>query len=650
MREHPHIGAALRHKARPQIASAKAEETIFLSRYLPPSRRTRGKLAPCPELDCVRHLLTPGLLAAAELRAAEIGTGADQVLISQNAISDDQYVKALAISLGTGYDSLSRLPRDACYASDLDLIEAGRSGILWLRAGQRRILVVAPLKLAARHIVNSVRLTPGLATDIWLTTPRHLFHFVERHAGTGVARTAIHGLKSAWPEFSANTPRARARMFPAISLATLVAFLHSPVLTANVVNIALALAFLGWTIFRLAGLLAASQSPRINDTTADRDLPVYSIIVALYREAAAVEGLVASLNSLDYPPEKLDIKLVLEPDDDATWNALARLKLGPAFTIVVAPCGGPRTKPKALNSALPYARGSFIAVFDAEDRPEPDQLRQALHAFKAGGDKLACVQARLTIDNASGNWITRMFAAEYAGLFDALLPAIAAWRLPVPLGGTSNHFRTSILRKAGAWDPYNVTEDADLGMRLARLGYHTAVIDSTTYEEAPSRFMPWLRQRTRWFKGWMQTWQVHMRRPMQLWRDLGTPGFLAFQLVVGGTILTAMVHGIFAIALGWHLASGWTWSEQTSAIEILLAGLHMTALVSGYVISGILGFVGLARRRMTSCAWALLLMPIYWLMLSIAAWRAFYQLIAKPHAWEKTEHVLARISRREAPR
>jgi cellulose synthase/poly-beta-1,6-N-acetylglucosamine synthase-like glycosyltransferase len=153
---------------------------------------------------------------------------------------------------------------------------------------------------------------------------------------------------------------------------------------------------------------------------------------------------------------------------------------------------------------LPFVRGAFVAVFDAEDRPEPDQLRIALEAFVAGDDRLACVQARLTIDNTADSWLTRMFTTEYAGLFDVFLPGLAAWRLPLPLGGSSNHFRTSVLRQIGAWDPYNVTEDADLGMRLARFGYRTAVIPSTTYEEAPARFGPWLRQRTRWFKGWMR--------------------------------------------------------------------------------------------------------------------------------------------------
>jgi cellulose synthase/poly-beta-1,6-N-acetylglucosamine synthase-like glycosyltransferase len=195
---------------------------------------------------------------------------------------------------------------------------------------------------------------------------------------------------------------------------------------------------------------------------------------------------------------------VVEADDAETRAAVAALGLEAPFEEIVSPLAGPRTKLKALAAVLPFARGTFLVVYDAEDLPEPDQLRVALAAFRNGSTELACVQARLAVDNISDSWLTRHFAAEYAGLFDVFLPALADLKLPLPLGGTSNHFHTETLRKIGGWDPFNVTEDADLGMRLARFGYLIGVIASTTWEEAPVRFMPWLRQRTRWFKGWMR--------------------------------------------------------------------------------------------------------------------------------------------------
>jgi cellulose synthase/poly-beta-1,6-N-acetylglucosamine synthase-like glycosyltransferase len=304
------------------------------------------------------------------------------------------------------------------------------------------------------------------------------------------------------------------------------------------------------------------------------------------------------------------------------------------ITVVAVPPGGPRTKPKALNFALPFARGTFTVIYDAEDRPEPAQLREALEAFRDGGERLACVQAPLSIDNTADSWLARLFTAEYAGHFDVFLPGLSALRLPLPLGGSSNHFRTASLRALAAWDPYNVTEDADLGMRLARFGYCAGTIGATTYEEAPTRLGPWLRQRTRWFKGWMQTWLVHMRAPAKLWRDLGPAGFFGFQLIVGGSAFFALVHPLFLAAL------------IDDAFGGTLTRLYFATAVAGYLASAVLGFIGLKRRGLTRIVWVLLLTPLHWLLLSIAAWRALYQLIFAPYAWEKTQHGLAKSSRR----
>ncbi|MEA2930047.1 MAG: glycosyltransferase XagB, partial [Hyphomicrobiales bacterium] len=291
------------------------------------------------------------------------------------------------------------------------------------------------------------------------------------------------------------------------------------------------------------------------------------------------------------------------------------------------------------------ARGSYTAVFDAEDRPAPDQLHRALDVFLAEARSTACVQARLTIDNTGDGWLARLFTAEYAGQFDVLLPGLAQHRLPLPLGGSSNHFRTEALLAVGGWDAYNVTEDADLGMRLARFGYRAAVIHSTTYEEAPARVAPWLRQRTRWFKGWMQTWAVHMREPLKLARALGPAGFATFQLVVGGTVLAALVHPLFIAMLVYGATIGGILPDTEDIAAIIVFSLFGATLAAGYLTSAALGLIGLARRRLLGSAWVLLLMPLHWLLLSLAAWRALYQLVRDPYRWEKTAHGLARTSR-----
>lgn len=345
----------------------------------------------------------------------------------------------------------------------------------------------------------------------------------------------------------------------------------------------------------------------------------------------------------DYPREKLNVILAVEADDRETRAAIDARTSRMPITVIAVPPGIPRTKPKALNVALPFARGHFMVIYDAEDRPEPDQLRRALQAFSAGGEKLACVQGRLCIDNTADSWLARFFTAEYAGQFDVFLPGLARLKLPLPLGGTSNHFRTDALREAGGWDAFNVTEDADLGIRLARFGHRTGVIASTTYEEAPAHLGPWLRQRTRWFKGWMQTWSVHMRQPRRLLRELGLRGFLAFQLIVGGSALAALLHPLFVAGLiGAMLAE----SAHTGAAGAAThAGVIGAVVVLGYAASAFVGFVGLRRRGLTGSAWVLLLTPLHWLLLSIAAWRALFQLAVAPYVWEKTEHGLAKSSR-----
>jgi cellulose synthase/poly-beta-1,6-N-acetylglucosamine synthase-like glycosyltransferase len=609
--------------------------------------RIRSRLALCPEIECIRPRISPGMLAAAQLRAAEIGVGADRVLVAAGEIGEEPYAQALAQYLGVGFETLARIGRADCPLGDERLIEAVAGGMLPLHLDGELVFVAALPGMTARNLASSIPWRPDLAARLRLTTQDRLHQFVMRHCEGEIEYRAAQALRAEQPEFSAGIRPAVSRYLFACFFAGLVGFCFwlNAKLTLTAIDLALALIFLGWIGLRLLGVLTPGFFWRRRPAIPDDRLPAYSVIVALYREAAALPALIEALLALDYPREKLDIKLVVEPDDTQTRFALAGLKLDPCIEIVVAPAIGPRTKPKALNAALPFARGVFVAVYDAEDRPEPDQLRRAVEAFVAANARLACVQARLTIDNSADSWLTRMFTAEYSGLFDVFLPGISAWRLPLPLGGSSNHFRAAALRAVGAWDPFNVTEDADLGMRLARLGYRTDMISSSTYEEAPAGFATWIRQRTRWFKGWMQTWLVHMRQPLRLMREMGLAGFVVFQLVVGGTVLAALVHLLFAAALVWDLGvHAAEWKNKATA-DLVLAGLHGTTLVTGYVISAALGLIGLARRRVTGCAWALALMPVYWLLLSIAAWRALLHLIVKPYRWEKTEHGLARTSR-----
>ncbi len=601
-----------------------------------------------PEIDCLRHRLPRRILAAAERRAAALGVGADQVLIATGFLSEESYLVELADWLGLRFAAIERFPRAACALSDAELVDAARTAQLRLDLDGGCALVVVPRGMAARALIRWVRRSPEHAHRIFITSSRRLRRFVERHGHGALGRRAASTLRAGSPRMSAG--RGDARMRVAWSLATAMvaaSAITAPATTWSCAGVALATVFLAWTVLRV---VAATTVPRrhVRHEADDHRLPLYSVLVPLNREAAVVDKLLADLRALDYPPEKLDIKFILELDDAETHAALARQGLEPQFEIMFAPAVGPRTKPKALNAALPFVRGAFTAVFDAEDRPGPDQLRRALDVFLTSGAATACVQARLTIDNTDDGWLTRMFTAEYAALFDVVLPGLAERRLPLPLGGSSNHFETTTLRAVGAWDAYNVTEDADLGMRLARLGYRTAVIPATTAEEAPAETRRWIRQRTRWFKGWMQTWSVHMRTPIRLWRDLGWRGFVSFQLLIGGTVLASLAFPLVVLDAGYRVATGSLIPPLDNAAGNALLWLCVAGFAAGYLTSSVLGLVGLARRGLIRQSPVLLLVLAHWALLSVAAWRALLHLFVDPWGWEKTEHGRARSSRLDA--
>jgi len=595
-----------------------------------------------PEIACLQGTLPAPVLTNAEDRAERVGVGADRALIAKGALSEEAYLRTLGAHLGIAFEPLEAVSRRHCPFDDGRLLEAAIAGLLPLTANGETAIVIAPRGTAARGLADLIRNDPSAARHFRLTTAERLNRFVLRSAGSAVL-AAAERLKQETPRLSAAPPLRRLALAPTALLGVLLGgILLAPAATMQVISFILAGLFLAWLALRAA---TAFIAPAASATSAlpDSGLPVYSVIVALYREARSVDGLLSAIERLEYPAEKLDVIVALEADDRATRRAIAARRHRIPISVVTVPEGGPRTKPKALNVALSFARGTFTVIYDAEDRPERGQLREALGLFERGGAALACAQARLCIDNTKDGWLARLFTAEYAGQFDVFLPALSALRLPLPLGGSSNHFRTETLRKVGGWDAYNVTEDADLGMRLARFGYRAATIASTTYEEAPSRLGPWLRQRTRWFKGWMQTWLVHMRAPRRLLRELGLPGFLAFQLVVGGNVLAALVHPLFLLLLlRTVLLNG------GSLPLTALAALYGVTAAAGYLVSALLGFFGLKRRGLIGNAWVLLLMPLHWLLLSLAAWRALYQLLVSPYSWEKTEHGLARHSRRRA--
>lgn len=464
-----------------------------------------------------------------------------------------------------------------------------------------------------------------------------------------IVREAVMRLHASEPELSARRVLTGRQML--VLYGSLSAFLGllalSPRLAAGIIVVLLALfyvaAFLfkGWLAFAGAG-----RRERTHTVPSDVALPTYSVLVPLYREAAVVTPLLQALQALDYPRDKLEILLIVEQNDRETAAALARATLPRETHVIRVPDFGPRTKPKALSFALAYARGALITVFDAEDQPEPNHLKHAAARLLAESKDVACVQARLNYFNARENWLTRLFAIDYCLWFDLLLPGLERLGAPVLLGGTSNHFRREILEAVGGWDPYNVTEDADLGIRIARKGFRVRTISATTFEEAPLRLTSWLKQRTRWLKGYMQTWFVHMREPRRLWRETGAMGFAACQLFLLGTILAGLLNPVLWLLFFMWLKTG-EGLLSASAGSIVLAFAPLSLVIGNAVIVYLSLLAPLRRGWFDLVPWALLA-PVYWLLVSIAAWLALVELVAAPFYWAKTRHGLTRF--RASPR
>ncbi len=369
--------------------------------------------------------------------------------------------------------------------------------------------------------------------------------------------------------------------------------------------------------------------------------PRYTILCPLYREVEVVPQFVKAMQDLDYPPDKLQILFLTEEDDSETRTALTQMNLPSHFSIVTVPEGEPRTKPRACNYGLLQADGDYIVIYDAEDIPDPLQLKKAVLTFASAGPEVACVQAKLNFYNPRQNLLTRWFTAEYSLWFDSTLPGLQRAGLPLPLGGTSNHFRAETLRTLGAWDPFNVTEDCDLGLRLAHHQMKTAMLDSTTYEEANPQVKNWLRQRSRWIKGYMQTYLVYMRRPWRYLRPGRLREFLALQLIIGGKTAVLFINPLmWLLLISYFCFRPFIGNLYHTLFPRTVLYMGSICLVFGnffYVYSHIIGCL---KRKRYDLVRSTLLIPFYWALTSIAGFIAFFQLIFKPHYWEKTKHGL----------
>lgn len=363
--------------------------------------------------------------------------------------------------------------------------------------------------------------------------------------------------------------------------------------------------------------------------------PFYTILLPVYKEKEIFPQLFNAIERIDYPRNRLEVLLLVEEDDEQMHKLLEEEKLPPWWKVVVVPDFPPKTKGKALNYGLLRAKGEFLVIYDAEDIPEPDQLKKAAIGFKKADSNVICLQAKLNYYNPYQNILTEWFTAEYTSWFDLYLPGIDSIKAPIPLGGTSNHFKTEILRKLNGWDPFNVTEDCDLGIRIFKSGYRTKTLDTTTWEEANSKLGNWIKQRSRWVKGYIQTYFVNMRKPFELIKKMGILNFLHFNIIVGGNFFTLCFNPV-----AWFLLILWLFSPGKMFFPNKFFLIVTPVLLIGNIIFVLINVIAVFRRKWYRLIIPSLFSPVYWLLMSAGAWKGLFQYFRKPHFWEKTTHAL----------
>ena len=594
----------------------------------PGERPVSGDARPLA-LTLLNGTIDDDLLRRAAQASAYHGTCPLDELVMLGIHDEEVIFKALAAAL------------DKPFAADPTSIALRRTDraiavgarVVLAREGDETRWLVAPSVTDVEALVRS----PD--APVTLVPPSVMATLVERARYARAMDHAIHALHRERPEGSARTVMTARQGF------ALAALLSALLATTGTVPIAtlVALHMVGLVLFSLCIALrvaaAWSGSPPSYpplDPVDRRDLPIYTVLAVLYREAPVVPQLIEALDRIQWPRAKLEVRLVCEADDAETLDAIAAHGLPPHMRVVAVPPEGPRTKPKALTYALDGARGEFVVVYDAEDRPHPFQLREAYQTFRRGPKALACLQAALQINNGARSFLSRGFAIEYAALFRGLLPWLAKRELPLPLGGTSNHFRADALRAVGAWDPFNVTEDADLGFRLYRHGYRIGTVARPTVEAAPTRWRVWRNQRTRWLKGWAQTWLVHMRAPIRLVREAGWGGFAVLQIAVLGILGSALLHPLMFVTVASVVLAAAADVPPEGLAAVLLA-VDLTNVLLGYAAMWALARSVLCPRErwLLRGSWRL---PLYWLCLVPPAWRAMIELVRRPHHWSKTPH------------
>ena len=572
-----------------------------------------------------------------------------KVALGQGYISRKNYGRSLN-NAGYEFQPVRDEAFDVDVLKHITLIFADAHMALPLRIENGKVVTLMA-DPSDRLFIDFVKMTYNMDAEIVVADDLEITRLSHILLGGEYVKSAVFDLLNKDPNSSALTTITNPQLiifFLLLALFAVGAVLHFKAVMV-IVNIIMSVFFLVAIIFKLFLALVGSRFELYQAVTkhelahAHNDqMPVYTILLPVYKEDKLIKKLIWNLQSIDYPREKLDVKLLIEEGDDKTLNAVRNLDFPGVFDVVIVPYHQPKTKPKACNYGLYFARGKYLTIYDAEDVPDTDQLKKVVTLFNKLPEQYICVQSALNYFNRNENFLTRMFTLEYSFWFDYMLPGLDTLDIPIPLGGTSNHFKLDALLELGAWDPFNVTEDADLGVRAYAKGYKVALVNSTTYEEANNEPINWIRQRSRWIKGYMQTYLVHMRNPVRLIKKIGIRGFLGFNFFVGATPITFLFYPILLIVFLIYVIF------DISSIKLLFPDWVLFVSIFNLMVGNILmiyvNMMAVFKRRFYELILFAIANPIYWLLHSAAAYMGLYQLIVKPFYWEKTNHGLSKVN------
>ena len=581
--------------------------------------------------------------------SVESGLSFIKIALTLGYISRKNYERSM-VDAGYPFAEIREMAYDQAVLDKIDLSFSNEHLALPLRIENGKVVTIMASP-DDELFIDFIKFTYDMEPEIIIASDLDITWLSNKLIGDRYLKSAVFELLKRDPDSSAVVTFSSAQLVFIFVIIALVAIgmVLSFKNTSIILNVIISSFFLVAIIFKLFLALVGSRFELHQAVTKeelklvlDDDLPIYTILLPVYKEDKLIKKLIWNLQAIDYPRHRLDVKLLIEEDDDKTLNAVRNLDFPAIFEVIVVPFHMPKTKPKACNYGLHFARGKYLTIYDAEDIPDTDQLKKVVSLFGKLPEEYICVQSALNYFNRNENFLTRMFTLEYSYWFDYMLPGLDTLDIPIPLGGTSNHFKLNELVELGAWDPFNVTEDADLGVRAYAKGYKIAIINSTTYEEANNEPFNWIRQRSRWIKGYMQTYLVHMRNPAALVRKIGWKGFLGFNFFIGATPVIFLVYPLLLTFFICYIVFDLSGIRTLFPDWVLFMSIFN--LMVGNILMIYVNMMAVFKRRYYELILFAVANPIYWLMHSISAYKGLYQLVTNPFYWEKTNHGLSKVN------